>query len=1189
MTRLLAPAMRLMGWLKYPQKFALISALFTLPLALVMVLLINEIDSKAEIARSELVGTSYLRPLRVLMEKVPQHRKAAYAYSLSLTGRTIDDAQSARLLSDLDARETELGAAFEQLRRAEQRDGARLETGEQFKVLERTWQRIKTTGRSLDPATVDELHTDMIDTIRDLMDQVGNTSNLILDPQLDTYFLMDAVLLKLPETQELLARAEFLTERLRNQPITPGNDRAELEALRVRLEDSAVALQRGMDVAFKAQSARPLERELRLPFDNATDTLKTYVKAIQPRNGGRGQQPSDQEKSASNATALAASFNMWDRTVSELDLLLGARIDGLESRKQMVQLFCLALLLLVMYLLTAFYRSVRQTVGALDQAAQRLASGDMTRLVTLDTRDELAQVVQSFNSVATQLRTEWAQAREERARAAEAEEQYRAIFENSVAGIFQTGPDGRFLSANPALARIFGYRTPEELLADNSDVARRLYVDPLRRNELILLIDEFGSVQNFESQIYRRDGMVIWISENTRAVNDARGHLIYYEGSLQDITARKHAEDQNRLLAHAIKSTSECVSITDMEDRIMYVNDAFLETYGFTEDEVMGKKIDLIRSPNNPLSQTTQIYPATLNGGWQGELLNRRKDGSEFPIFLSTSLLRNEHREPVALIGVATDITERKRAQEELERAKEAAEAANRSKSAFLANMSHELRTPLNAIIGYSEMLQEEAQDMGQDDFVPDLQKIHTAGKHLLALINDILDLSKIEAGKMDLYLESFDVGTLVDDVVATVKPLVQTRSNTLVINAQPDIGTMRADLTKVRQSLFNLLSNASKFTENGRITLDVFTQEHPNPAIDDPPFTTINFRVSDTGIGMTPEQLGKLFQPFTQADSSTTRKYGGTGLGLAITRRFCQMMDGDITVESTPGQGTTFTITLPRVVMTPAEQTGSGDGDGSQNAATFSTVLLIDDDRIMADLIRRTLEKERFNVVVAAGGEEGLQIARTLRPDAILLDVLMPRLDGWSVLTALKSDPMLADIPVIMLTIVDEKGMGFALGASDYLTKPIDRERLVTMLNKYRRSDKLASVMVIEDDPMTRQMMRRALEKEGWMVQEASNGRLALERMGELQPDLILLDLMMPEMDGFGFISELNKHPDWSNIPIIIVTAKDITQDDRLRLNGHVERILQKGAYSRNRLLDEVRGLVLSYTRRRQPAETES
>ncbi|HEU4322192.1 MAG TPA: response regulator [Roseiflexaceae bacterium] len=1185
MTRLLAPAMRLMGRLKYPQKFALISVLFTLPLALVMALLLGEIDSKAKVARSELIGTSYLRPLRALMEQIPQHRKASYAYALSLSGRTIDSDEAAKRLSELDAREAALETTFAQLRQAQQRDGVQLQTRAQFDILDRTWERLRTTGRSLDPTTVDELHTDMIDSIHDLMNQVGNTSQLILDPQLDTYYLMDAVLLKLPETQELLARAQFLTER---QSFTPTTDRVELDALQVRLENNVASIQRGMGVAFGTQSARPLERELRLPFDNAVESLQAYIKTIQPRVGGRGREPSQEEKTASNATALAASFNLWDRTVSELDLLLGARIDALESRRHMVHFICVALLLVVIYLLAAFYRSVQQTVGALDQAAQRLASGDMTRVVTLDTRDELAQVVQSFNSVATQLRTEWAQAREERARAAEAEEQYRAIFENSVAGIFQTGPDGRFLSANPALARVLGYSSPAQLLADSSDLARRLYVDPLRRNELILLIDEFGSVQNFESQVYRRDGTVIWISENTRAVSDARGQLSYYEGSLQDITGRKHAEDQNRLLAHAIKSTGECVSITDMEDRILYVNDAFLETYGYVEAEVLGKKIDIIRSPNTPLSQAAQIYPATLNGGWQGELLNRRKDGSDFPIFLSTSLLRDEHRQPIALIGVATDITDRKRAQEELERAKEAAEAANRSKSAFLANMSHELRTPLNAIIGYSEMLQEEAQDLGQDDFVPDLQKIHTAGKHLLALINDILDLSKIEAGKMDLYLESFDVGTLIDDVVATVKPLVQTRGNTLEINAPPDIGTMRADLTKVRQSLFNLLSNASKFTEQGRITLDVFIHEHPAPAIDDPPFTTVNFRVSDTGIGMTAEQLAKLFQPFTQADSSTTRKYGGTGLGLAITRRFCQMMDGDITVESAPGQGTTFMITLPRVVMTPAEQANGNDSGGGQGSSSLSTVLLIDDDRIMADLIRRTLEKERFNVVVAAGGEEGLQIARTLRPDAILLDVLMPRLDGWSVLTALKADPLLAEIPVIMLTIVDEKGMGFALGASDYLTKPIDRERLVTMLNKYRRSDKLASVMVIEDDPMTRQMMRRALEKEGWLVQEASNGRLALERMGEIQPDLILLDLMMPEMDGFGFIGELNKHPDWSNIPIIIVTAKDITQDDRLRLNGHVERILQKGAYSRNRLLDEVRGLVLTYTRRRQPAEAE-
>jgi PAS domain S-box-containing protein len=533
------------------------------------------------------------------------------------------------------------------------------------------------------------------------------------------------------------------------------------------------------------------------------------------------------------------------------------------------------------------------------------------------------------------------------------------------------------------------------------------------------------------------------------------------------------------------------------------------------------------------------------------------------------------HDQPAGLV-VVRDITERLLARDALRAAKESAEAANLAKSQFLANMSHELRTPLNAIIGYSEMLQEEAQDLGYTDLLPDLGKVCTAGKHLLSLINDILDLSKIEAGKVTLCVETFDVTEVLQDALGTITPLAAKRANTLSIHIADDVGTMRSDLTKVQQSVLNLLSNACKFTEHGTISLRVSRE-------DTAPQAWLRFEVEDTGIGMTPEQMARLFQAFTQADTSTTRKYGGTGLGLAITQRFCRMLGGDITAESTLGHGSLFTIRLPAAVDLPARSTAEpavakplpGLHTAGSPGLTSSTVLVIDDDPAVRALLARVLTKEGFQVVTAATGQEGLRLARAVHPMAITLDVLMHDMDGWDVLSSLKADPELAAIPVIMLTITDNQHKGFTLGAADFLTKPLDAARLLSVLQQYRTPQAAGLALIVEDDAGLRELLRRQLHKAGWAVHEAENGQVALACLSTMQPTLILLDLMMPEMDGFTFLTELHKTAAWRDIPVIILSAKALTLAERSRLNGAVAEILQKGSYSCAELLQHICGVV--------------
>jgi CheY-like chemotaxis protein/anti-sigma regulatory factor (Ser/Thr protein kinase) len=405
------------------------------------------------------------------------------------------------------------------------------------------------------------------------------------------------------------------------------------------------------------------------------------------------------------------------------------------------------------------------------------------------------------------------------------------------------------------------------------------------------------------------------------------------------------------------------------------------------------------------------------------------------------------------------------------------------------------------------------------------------------------------------------------------IQPLAAKNANRLDVRCPAETGAMRADLTKVRQALFNLLSNACKFTERGSIRLAVAREAVAGQ-------DWMVFSVSDTGIGMTPEQLTRLFEAFSQAEAATTRRYGGTGLGLALSRRLCRMMGGDVTVESESGRGSTFTIRLPAQVAAVVEEAPAPAAVSDRAAPGLGTVLVIDDDAAVRDLMQRFLAKEGFRVVTASGGEEGLRRARELRPDAITLDVMMPGMDGWAVLSALKADPDVADIPVVMLTIVDDKNLGYALGASDYLTKPIDRERLVTVLKQYRRD---LPVLVVDDDVEVRQLFRRMLEPEGYTVVEAPNGRAALERLRDVSPSVILLDLMMPEMDGFEFVAEFRRHEAWRAIPIVVVTAKDLSHDDRERLNGHVQKILQKGTHGREQLLAEVRELVSASVARRR------
>ena len=541
-----------------------------------------------------------------------------------------------------------------------------------------------------------------------------------------------------------------------------------------------------------------------------------------------------------------------------------------------------------------------------------------------------------------------------------------------------------------------------------------------------------------------------------------------------------------------------------------------------------------------------------------GALVIRRKVSGEFAPSI-VKLLQTLASQSVMAIENARLFKESQAKSEQLAE-------ASKLKSQFLANMSHELRTPLNAIIGLTEMLHEDARDLKRAEELEPLERVLRAAHHLLELINDILDLSKIEAGRMDMHVEAFAIAPLVDDVISTISPVATKNGNQIIVRCPPDIGEMHADQTRIRQALLNLVSNANKFTEHGSVTVDVARVTGKGSE-------EITMAVRDTGIGMSSEQIGRLFQEFVQADPSTTRKYGGTGLGLAISRRFCQMMGGEITVESQLGKGSTFTIRLPARIeaVQPAPLMRRVRPERrSTKPVKGSLILVVDDDQTVCEVMARYLEREGFVVRTATGGREGLQLARELHPAAITLDINMPDLDGWTVLAALKGDPQLADIPVVLVTIEDNRSRGYSLGATEYMTKPIDRERLVRLLQNIS-SPIARKVLLVDDDEIMRESVRRVLEQEKWQVEGASNGRFALQHLTESCPDVIVLDLLMPEMDGFDFLVEMRQRPEWRDIPVLVLTAKDLSAEDHKRLNGYVEQVMRKSASELSELLREL------------------
>lgn len=720
----------------------------------------------------------------------------------------------------------------------------------------------------------------------------------------------------------------------------------------------------------------------------------------------------------------------------------------------------------------------------------------------------------------------------------ESEERYRDLFENASDLIQMVTPGGEFLYVNRAWHETLGYGP--------DDLARLNVTDVIAPESLEHCKDLFARLMSGESlrgvrAKFRTRGGETRLLEGNVSPRIHEGTVVSSRGIFRDIT---HLERFREDLESFFALSPDMLAIADREGRIQRLNPAWSAVIGSTLTARESTPIvDLVHELDREHARRELERMRKTDLPVTFEVRCPCHEGSPRWLHWTVSSSPSEGR----IYLVVRDVTSVRTHRQELQSERDSAEMASRAKSQFLASMSHELRTPLNAIIGYSEMLAEDARAEGNESLAEDLLRIHVAGKQLLDLIRDILDLAKIEAGRMSVIWEDLSVHEILDEVVCTVAPVAQQKGLEFETRIEPGLTRFRADRVKLRQSLLHLASNACKFTETGEVSILVRRARVVEA-------DWIEFAVTDTGIGISEEQLTRLFRPFTQADASSTRRYGGTGLGLTISLRFTEMQGGDIRVQSRAGSGSTFTLRLP---YRPDNQ--SIEAGGAPGGSRARSVLVVDDDPRVTEMFSRGLTRRGFEVHVASDGAEALRCLRDVRPWTVFLDLILPDRDGWEFLEEIRSDPELAGTNVFIHSACEDHERGRSLGVSEFLGKPSDIAEVIRTLEKYGGPDRSGTVLVVEDDAELREDLRRCLEKAGWTVEEALEGHRAVEVVRRKRPDVILMDLLMPGMDGFTLTDQLRQDPDFSAIPLVVLTGKAVEVEDRARLNGRVSEILAK------------------------------
>jgi PAS domain S-box-containing protein len=757
--------------------------------------------------------------------------------------------------------------------------------------------------------------------------------------------------------------------------------------------------------------------------------------------------------------------------------------------------------------------------------------------------------------------------RESEAAWKESEAQLQDFLDHAQDLIQSTDPEGRILYVNESWKRRMGYdeeelrgRTIFDLLHPSSKASYR---------EVMVRVFQGEAVTDFRVTMKARDGSLVVCSGSSNCRFED-GRPVATRSILRD---RSEEEEAVQRLQHfqanlqaVFESTGDAIWSVDRQYRLLTFNTAYallLEVITGRSPAV-GDPLDVLVGPET-LGWFKGCYDRALAGSRFSAVREERVDGQLRTFELYFNPIEGAEGGPPGVVVFSKDITRRKKVEEALRRAKQEAEEASRTKSQFLANMSHELRTPLNSIIGFANILLKKHSDEMEPRERGFLDRILVNGKHLLSLINEILDLSKIEAGRMELQVESVDLRKLARETVAQIESQVTESPVELLWEVEGDPAPFRTDRGKLKQILINLVANALKFTEEGTVTIRVRTDEDGR--------TPSAIEVIDTGIGIPDDRLEAIFKAFQQADAGTSRRYGGTGLGLAISQSLCTLMGYELTVTSEVGEGSVFTIHLARhdeegeverlteLDRPPTARWAKGDvGTLPGRMLEGRKVLVVDDEEDSRDLLMHYLQDLGCRVVTASDGVHGLEVARRESPDLITVDLMMPRMSGWEFLRAVRDDATLRDTPVVVVSIVAEEGGGQVLGAVDLLNKPVDREELARTLSR-NLLEGGGRVLIVEDNPDARLLLTRYLREAGLQVDAVEGGRQALVHLERHPVDLVLLDLMMPGMDGLQLLRRIRESRDHARIPVVVLTAKDLDDQEEAALREHGVQVIQKGA----------------------------